>query len=66
MQTSWQVRDVQVDGQDGALSIERWALFAEGPQNYYVVEVVYLPQAGQPVQVWEDLQAYIGSFSVIR
>lgn len=66
MQTSWQVRDVQVDGQDGALSIERWALFAEGPQNYYVVEVVYLPQAGQPVQVWEDLQAYIGSFRVIR
>ncbi len=66
MQTSWQVRDVQVDGQDGDLSIERWALFAEGPQNYYVVEVVYLPQAGQPVQVWEDLQAYIGSFRVIR
>ncbi len=27
---------------------------------------VYLPQAGQPVQVWEDLQAYIGSFRVIR
>jgi len=66
MQTSWQVRDVQVDGQGGDLSIERWALFAEGPQNYYVVEVVYLPQAGQPVQVWEDLQAYIDSFRVIR
>lgn len=66
MQTSWRVRGVQVDGRDSDLSVERWALFAEGPQNYYVVEVVYLLQAGQPVQVWEDLQAYINSFRVIR
>jgi len=27
---------------------------------------VCLPQAGQPAQVWEDLQAYIDSFRVIR
>ncbi len=66
MQTSWQVEDVRVDGQDGDLSIERWALFAEGPQNYYVVEVVYLPQTGQPKQVWDDLQAYMNSFRVIE
>lgn len=66
MQTSWQARHVRVDGQDSDFTVERWALFAEGPQHYYVVEVVYVPRAGQSVQVWEDLQAYITSFRVIR
>lgn len=59
-------RDVRVDGRDGDLSMEGWALCAEGPQNYFVVEVVYFPQTGQPIRVWEDLQAYVDSFRVIR
>jgi hypothetical protein len=66
MQTSWQMEDVRVDGRTGDLAIERWALFAEGAESYYVVEVVHIPQMGQPVHVWEDLQAYIDSFRVIR
>lgn len=66
MQTSWEARNVRIDGQDGDFTVERWALFAEGPQHYYVVEVVYAPRTGQPVQVWEDLQAYIQSFRVIH
>jgi hypothetical protein len=66
MQSSWHAENVQVDGQDTDLALERWALFGEGPQNYYVVEIVYLPRTGQPVQVWQDLQAYVDSFRVIR
>jgi len=66
MQASWQAQDVQVNGREGDLSLERWVLVAEGPQNYYEVEVVYIPQTGQPVQVWEDLQMYMDSFRVIR
>jgi hypothetical protein len=66
MQTSWEMTDVQAGGRQTDLAIERWGLFAEGTQSYYVVEVVYIPQMGQPVHVWEDLQAYIDSFRVIR
>jgi hypothetical protein len=66
MQSSWQLQKVRVDGQDADLSMERWALFAKGPEAYFVVEVNYLPQTGQPMQVWEDLQAYMHSFRVIR
>lgn len=66
MQTSWQARSVRVDGRDGPFVLERWALFAEGPRHYYVVEAAYIPRSDQSVQVWEDLQAYMASFRVIR
>ncbi len=66
MQTSWRMQNVRINGQDGDLSVERWALFAEGPRHYYVVEVVYLPLTGQPMQVWDDLQYYMDSFRVIQ
>ena len=66
MQASWHLQNVVVDGQQGDLGMERWALVAEGPQRYYVVEVTYFALPGQSVQVWEDLQAYMQSFRVIQ
>ena len=66
MQATWQFEDVRVGEQELDLPIERWALFAEGPQHYYLVELNYVPAPGQTMQVWEDLQAYMDSFRVIQ
>lgn len=65
-QVSWKLGQVQVDGRLTDLTIERWALFAEGPQRYYIVEVDYVPGSGQSIETWETLQAYMASFRVIR
>jgi hypothetical protein len=66
MQATSTVKDARINGQEADLSIERWALFAEGPQHYYVVELNYVPASGQSLQVWKDLQAYLGEFRVIQ
>jgi hypothetical protein len=66
MQTTWRLENVRADGQEADLAIERWALFAEGPQHYYLVEVNYVPRPDQRLQVWDDLQYYMGSFRVIQ
>lgn len=66
MQATWRLEDVRIDGRETDLAIERWALFAEGPARYYVVELNYVPSPGQSLQVWEDLQAYMDSFRVIH
>jgi hypothetical protein len=57
---------VRLDGQETDLAMERWALFAEGPRYYYLVEIDYVPEGSQSTQVREDLQAYLDSFRVIR
>jgi hypothetical protein len=66
MQATWRLEDVRVDGQETDLAIERWALFAEGSAHYYAVELNYVSWPSQPLQVWEDLQAYMDSFRVIH
>lgn len=66
LQATWLLQDVRVDGQKIDLPIERWALFADGPQRYYVVELNYVPSESQPAQVWDDLKAYMDSFRVIQ
>jgi len=66
MQATWLLEHVAVGGREMDLSLQRWALFAEGSDNYYIVELNYTPPANQFLQVWEDLQAYIDSFRVIR
>jgi hypothetical protein len=60
------LKNVRIDGHETNLSTERWALFAEGPQHYYVVELNYVPAPGQSLQVWEDLQAYLDAFRTIQ
>lgn len=57
---------VQVAGEEGTVAGDTWLLFAEGETAYYAVEITYILQSGQSVQVWDDLQAYMSSFRVIR
>jgi hypothetical protein len=63
-QVSWVLKGVHVDGQQADLTLQRWALFAESSERYYIVEVQYVPATGQSVQVWDDLQAYMDAFRV--
>jgi len=65
-QVSWELKGVRVDDRQADLTLQRWALFAEGPDRYYIVEVQYVPAAGQSMQVWDDLQAYLDAFRVIH
>jgi hypothetical protein len=66
IQATSTLEHVRIDGREADVSSERWALFAEGPQHYYVVELNYVPAPSQSLQVWEDLQAYLDAFRVIR
>lgn len=66
IQATSTLKNVRIDGYETNLSTERWALFAEGSHHYYVVELNYVPAAGQSLQVWEDLQAYLAGFRVIQ
>ena len=65
-QVSWELKGVSVADQKTDLSLQRWALFTEGPDRYYIVELQYVPAAGQSMQVWDDLQAYLAAFRVIH
>ena len=65
-QVTWQLEDVRVDGRLTNLDLERWGLFAEGEQAFYIVEVQYVPDPGGSVRTWDDLQAYLSAFRVIR
>jgi hypothetical protein len=66
MQATTRLEKVQLDGQETDLAMERWALFAEGPQYYYLVEIDYVPEGSPSTRVREDLQAYLNSFRVIQ
>lgn len=66
MQVTSELENVRIDGKETDVTIERWALFAEGPQHHYVLELTYVPVRGQSMQVWEDLQAYFDAFRVVE
>lgn len=65
-QVSWGLKGVPVNGQQTDLTLQRWALFAESSKRYYIIELQYVPAIGQSMQVWDDLQAYMDAFRVIR
>jgi hypothetical protein len=65
-QVSWGLKGVSVGGQKADLTLQRWALFAESSERFYIVEVQYVPAAGQSMQVWDDLQEYLAAFRVIH
>jgi hypothetical protein len=65
-QVSWELKGVGVGGRKADLTLQRWALFAESSERYYIVEVQYVPGTGQSTQVWDDLQAYMNAFRVIH
>jgi hypothetical protein len=65
-QVSWRLKGVRVEDQMSDLTLQRWALFAENSERYYIVEVQYVPASNQSKQVWDDLQAYMDAFRVIH
>ncbi len=65
-QVSWELKGVRVNDRSADLTLQRWALFAEGPEHYYIVEVQYVPAEGQSMQVWDDIQTYLDAFRVIQ
>lgn len=65
-QVSWELKGVRLDGRQADLTLQRWALFAENPERFYIVEVQFVPATGQSAQVWDDLQAYLNAFRVIH
>jgi hypothetical protein len=65
-QVSWELKEIRVDGRQADLTLQRWALFAESSERFYIVEVQYVPATGQSIQVWDDLQAYMDAFRVIH
>jgi len=65
-QVSWELKGVNVGGQKTDLTLQRWALFAESSERFYIVEVQYVPASGQSMQVWDDLQTYLDAFRVIQ
>ncbi|MBN1953566.1 MAG: hypothetical protein JW900_00830 [Anaerolineae bacterium] len=66
LQSSTLIENVRLNGQETTISSERWLLFTETDDAYCVVEMVFVPQSGQPLQVWEDMQAYMDSFRIVR
>ncbi len=66
LQSSVMMENVTMRGQRTTVNNERWLLFAETDESYYVVEIAFMPQSGQPLQVWEDLQEYFHSFRLVR
>jgi hypothetical protein len=65
-QVSWVLKGVEVDGQKTDLALQRWGLFAESPEQYFIVELQYVPGTSQSKQIWEDLQAYMDAFRIIQ
>jgi hypothetical protein len=65
-QVSWVLKGVRVNGQQTDLTLQRWALFAESSDRFYIVELQYVPASGQSMQVWDDLQANMNAFRVIH
>jgi ribonuclease HI len=65
-QVSWLLKGVNVDGQKTNLALQRWALFAESSDQFYIVEMQYVPTTNQSKQVWDDLQEYLIAFRIIQ
>ena len=65
-QTSVTYDGVRLDGQEMRVTMEKWLLVAETEDTYYDFEIVYMPQSGHSLQVWEDLQTYMDSFHVVE
>lgn len=62
---SAQFRNASLEGGGSDLDIYRAFLFTESPRNFYVVEIAYYPQSGEPIERWSDLQKLLQSFRVI-
>jgi len=66
IQGSTTYNGIRVDGNPATMTIDNWLLFAEAKSAFYVVEIKYTVQSGQPLLVWDDLQTYMEYFRVIE
>jgi hypothetical protein len=57
---------IRMQGEMTSFTLESWVLFAEGEDAYYVIEISFTPQSGQPLRVWEDLQTYMDTFRAVQ
>ena len=57
---------IRMDNNPTTMTIDNWLLFAEAKSAFYVVEIKYTVQSGQPLLVWDDLQTYMEYFRVIQ
>ena len=57
---------IRLDGNPATMTIDNWLLFAEAKSAFFVVEIKYTVQSGQPLLVWDDLQSYMDYFRVIQ
>ena len=46
-------------------SINRWFLFTENQDAFYIVEIGYSPQVSVSIQTWNELQDLMRSFRII-
>jgi hypothetical protein len=65
-QVSWKLTNVKVNNRKIDLTLQRWGLFAEGPDRFYIIEMQYVPASNQSVQVFDDMQTYLNGFRVIQ
>jgi hypothetical protein len=66
LQGSSALEGIRMAGEPAALTLDDWLLFAESEKAYYVIEIAFTAQSGQPLQVWDDLQTYIDEFRIIE
>ncbi|MGA2503349.1 MAG: hypothetical protein ABSG01_04590 [Anaerolineales bacterium] len=66
VQLSSEYGGIRAGGIAATMTIDNWFLLAEADNEYYVIEIRYTPQSGQPLQVWDDLQQYIDQFRVVQ
>lgn len=57
---------IRMDDNPATMAIDNWLLFAEAKSAFYVVEIKYTVQSGQPLLVWDDLQTYMEYFRVVQ
>jgi len=66
VQRSTAYEGIRLGGEEAAMTIDNWWLFAEAEEAFYALEIRYSPLNGQSIQVWDDLQMYIDQFRVIQ
>jgi hypothetical protein len=57
---------IRMEDNPTTMTVDNWLLFAEAKNAFYVVEIRYTVQSGQPLLVWDDLQTYMEYFRVIQ
>lgn len=60
------LKQVTIDGRDTDVRIDRWMLFTETTQRFYLVEIAFSPETEDSIEVWKELRQMIDSFRVFK